>query len=52
MPRWKRFLWQGGVLIALGLVLLTDAPGLGIAIAVLGGLLLLAGLIGGAVSRD
>jgi len=52
-PRWKLFIWQGAVLGLIGLVAagLGDGP-LGLAILIIGTLLLLAGLVGGAVNRD
>jgi hypothetical protein len=52
-PRWRRFVWQGAIIALAGLVAVGvgDGPLGGVIIAV-GALLLLAGLIGGAVQRD
>jgi len=48
-PRWRAFIWQGAILLVVALITATvSAPALGVAIGVLGGLLLLAGLIGAA----
>lgn len=51
--RWRRFIWQGALLAVIGLIAagIGDGP-LGLVIVILGALLLLAGLIGGAVATD
>jgi len=48
--RWRRFVWQGAVLAVVGVVAvgIGDGP-LGAVVIAVGVLLLLAGLIGGAV---
>lgn len=52
-PRWRRFVWQGALLALVGLATAGVGDGrLGVVIVVVGALLLLAGLIGGAVTRD
>lgn len=51
--RWKRFVWQGAVLAVVGLITIgVSDDRFGVAILVVGGLLLFAGLVGGAVQGD
>lgn len=50
-PRWRRFIWQGAVLLLLALIAAAvSTPALGIAIGAVGALLLLAGLVGAATT--
>lgn len=52
-PRWKRFLWQGAALALIGIAAagVGDGP-LAAVVLTIAAMLILAGLIGGAVRRD